>query len=244
MGSFARGIDGGDEECVHLAQDPGEIVQQVAGPGEPVRLEGDHQPPARPRFARRGEGRFDFARVVAVVVDEPDPVLTDPDRVPDLEAPSDPLERGERVANELVVHSERPRDGDRGERVQHVVATRQVERHIEPRPEVAGRDPEASPGLDRGHVHRPQVRLLVEAVRHDRSRHLRQHRAHPRIVRAQDGQAIERQMAEKLDECGVQARLVLLPPRLHVVVVDVGHDRHLRPQTKKDSSLSSASATM
>ena len=96
--------------------------------------------------------------MMSVVVHEADVVLADPDPFPNLEPPSDALERRQRLSDELVVDLERTRDRNRGKRIEHVVTPREVEGHLDPpaRASPAG-NPKVRPRLVRRHVHRAQV---------------------------------------------------------------------------------------
>ena len=76
---LAGGIDVGQQDGVGAADHLHEVLEAVARAGVAVRLEGEHQAPARERAARRGERRRHLDRVVAVVVDQrevPPPAAT------------------------------------------------------------------------------------------------------------------------------------------------------------------------
>ena len=67
---LAGGIDLGQQHRVGAAQHLDEVLEAVARARVAVRLEGEHEAPARERAARRGQRRGHLDRVVAVVVDQ------------------------------------------------------------------------------------------------------------------------------------------------------------------------------
>ena len=129
IGGSPAGVDLGDDERVRLREHLGEVVEQVARARVAVRLEHQHDAPIGPALARGLERRRDLGRVMAVVVDQRRcgraPVSSSPSH---LQPPVDALELRERALDRLVADLELGRDRDRGERVQHVVPARQVQR--------------------------------------------------------------------------------------------------------------------
>ena len=101
-----------------------------------MRLERDHDAAAGIGGARRGQRRLHLDRMVAVVVDQREAAAV-PRRHRDLavalEPPADAAELGERRDDRLVGRAEFAADGDRGERVAHVVLADQVQLDIERR---------------------------------------------------------------------------------------------------------------
>ena len=118
---LARRVDLGHEQRVRSRERAAEVVDQVVRARVAVRLEGEHQPPARPGLARGLDRRLDLGRMVAVVVDERDAPGLRRDFADDLEPAADALEAGERALDRGVLDLELGRDRDRGERVAHVV---------------------------------------------------------------------------------------------------------------------------
>jgi hypothetical protein len=151
-----------------------------------------------------------------------------------LEAPADAVELGQALDHRRVGQLELGGDRDRRERVEHVVHARQVERDRE-----VGHA-HAVPALHR-EAHRAGVgddvdgadhRVGAEAVGHERARDHRHDRAHARIVGAEDGGAVERHLVDELDEGLLQLGEVVAVG-VHVVGVDVRHDRHHRQQVEE-----------
>jgi hypothetical protein len=87
--------------------------------------------------------------------------------------------------------------------------------------------PSSAAHVDGAHLH-----VLVHAVGDDRARDHRDDRAHAGIVAADHRRAVERHAVQELDERGLQAREVVAVG-VHVVGVDVGHDRQDRHQVQE-----------
>ena len=148
---LARRIDLGDQQRVGRRQHLREVVEQVAGARVAVRLEHQHQAALRPGLAHGLERRGDLGRVVAVVVDERDAAARSLDVAEHLQAPVDALEARQRALDGRVGDLELRGHGDGGQRVEHVVQARQVQRdrqrvfgtrtqHVECRLRTAARD--------------------------------------------------------------------------------------------------------
>ena len=129
---FAGGVDFGQQQGVDAGQHLDEVLEQVAGAGVAVRLECQHQAPLREGAARGGDGGRHFHRVVAVIVDQGETAaVRQRNLAVALEAPSDALELGQRLDDGRIGRAHFAGDGNRRQRVQHVVHARQVERDLE-----------------------------------------------------------------------------------------------------------------
>ena len=138
VGAGDRRLAGGvhlvDDERVGVGEHLRELVEQVARARVAMRLEGEHDAAAGPALAGGLDRRGDLGRVMAVVVDERDACRCAVATVAEeLQPALDALEAGERALDRAVVDLELGRDGDRRERIQHVVPARQVERDVQRR---------------------------------------------------------------------------------------------------------------
>src|SRR5690242_1536643 len=93
-------------------------------PAVPVGLE-NHVNPVEMALARRGQGRADLRRMMAVVVDDRDAALL----ALELESAIDTAKAGKAVANRRRVQVQFESNCDDGRGIQHVVHTRHV--HME-----------------------------------------------------------------------------------------------------------------
>ena len=125
-------------------------------------------------------------------------------------------------------------DGDRRQRVQHVVVAGQVERDLQVghAHAVAALHREAHRAGVRLDVDGAHHRVGAEAVADHRPRDHRHDRAHAGIVDAQDRGAVERHPVDELDERLLQPREVVAVG-VHVVGVDVRDDGHHRQQVQE-----------
>ena len=119
---FRGGVNVGDEDDVGGLQDFSEIIGQRLRPGVAVRLEKDDEPL---RLERAGglERGGELGRMVAVVVD--DPIVRG--EIFGFEAALGPGEGGERAGDEREFRAAAVRQRDGGERVEHVVVSRDAE---------------------------------------------------------------------------------------------------------------------
>ncbi len=228
---LARRVDLGHEQRVGRRQRAAEVVDQVACARVAVRLEREHQPPARPGLAHGVHRRLDLGRVMAVVVDQRHATGARRDFAHHLEPPADALEARECALDRRVLDLELGRDRDRRERVPHVVHAGQVQRDRKRRP--AGADHvetgRCALALEPGGA---DVCVLAEPVAHGRSADLGQDLAHDLVVAAHHRETVERQVVQELDEALLEL-LEVAAVRAQVVVVDVGDDRDHRLQVQE-----------
>ena len=201
-----------------------------------MRLEGEHEAPAREGAARGRERRRHLDRVVAVVVDQREAAgaVRAGMLAVALEAAADAVELGQALDHRRVGQLELGGDGDRRQRVQHVVHAGQVQRdrevgHAHAVAALHGEAHRAGVGDDVDGAH---MRVGAEAVGDERARDHRQDRAHVGVVDAEDGGAVERHPVDEVDEGLLQLREVVAVG-VHVVGVDVGDDRHHRQQVQE-----------
>src|SRR5690606_32165403 len=134
-----------------------------------------------------------FARVVAIVVDQHHAAAVHRQLAVHLEAPAHALETFQAGDDGVVLDAFVTGDGDGGQGVEHVVHAGHVDGDRHRRLALAQH------GEMRTHafladVHGAQVGVLGEAVGDGRPADLRQDLAHHRVVDAQHGQAVERQV--------------------------------------------------
>ena len=118
LGLFASREDVGDDGLVGHRQGPSELALQVARAREQMRLKDGDDPPVG-AAARRLEGGRDLGRVMRVVVDH-DHAVAATDL---LVAPRRAAEPGKLGRRLVEAHADMSENGERGERVQHVVLT-------------------------------------------------------------------------------------------------------------------------
>src|SRR5438067_4577340 len=209
-------VDVGQHEDVDLVERLQEFVEQVAGAGVAVRLEGRHQPAreALPRGAQRGADLLGMVRVVV----HHEHVLLLPLH---LEAAMDAAELLEGVRRDAERDLEVGGDGEGGERVEGVMAAG----HAEPD---GAEPPLAAPDLEHGlepvdaEVARLPVGVGRRPVGDEALADVRHQGAHRHAVEAEDGQAVER---DAVDELEIRlAHPVHVPVVVEVLAVDVGDD--------------------
>ncbi|MCY1520553.1 hypothetical protein D9M68_553350 [compost metagenome] len=228
---LAGRIDLHQQQHVGLAEHLHEVLVEITGAGETVRLVDHHQAPFRPAAAHGLDHRRDFARVVAVVVDQHHAAAVDLQFAVHLEAPADALEAGQALDDGLVGNALVGGDDDGRQGVQHVVQARHVHRDIQRRALGAQHGEEGTHAF-LADVDRADVGVLAETVGDHRARHLRQDLAHHRVVHAHHRQTVERQVVQELDE-GLLQLVEVAAVGAHVVGVDVGHHRHHRLQVQE-----------
>ena len=190
---LAGGVDRRHQHRVGVVEAGAEILEQAGEAGVAMRLhDGDHA--AGGAGARGAQHGLDLDRVVAIVVDDADPV----DRAGTGEAALDALQARQRAADHLVGDAQLARDHDRGQGVGDVVQARQRELHpLQPALALAVlRADHDVEHLAVGLGHRGQgahIGLRAEAVGHDAPI------GHPAVesldlgmVDAQGGEAVER----------------------------------------------------
>lgn len=229
---LARRVDLAEQQHVDLGEHPGEILEQVAGPGIAVRLKGDHQAALRPAVPDRAHSGGDLPGVMAVVVDEQHPTARAVEFPIDLETPADPLESLKPAQQGPVADAQFVGYGNGGEGVLHVVPSREVQRHLEPLAHPVATHREVGPCALLPEVHGAHAGLLAEPVGQDRTPDLRQQIAHHRVVEAQHRKAVERQVMQKFQEAATQ-RPEIAPVGTQVIGVDVGDHGHHRLQIQE-----------
>ena len=111
------------------------------------------------------------------------------------------------------------------------MVARHVHRHVE-RLAVRAQHGEVGAHAFLTHVDRAHVGILGKAVGHGRAANLRQQFAHHRIIHAEHGQAVERQVVQELDE-GLLQPVEVAAIGAHVVGVDIGDHRDHRLQVQE-----------
>ena len=221
---FAGRIDRGGIDHVGVVEGGLEVVHVIAQAGEAVRLDHGDDPAGPHPFARGGQHRADFHRVVAIVVDHGHAI----DLAHLGEAPLDPGELGEAGLDDTVGTAHLGRDAHRGERVLDVVAARH--RQLDPLdPAVrsvafADHRVEAVAAGERDDILAPDVGLGGKAIGHHAAiAHLGDHRLDFGVIDAQHRAAIERHVFDEFDE-GLLDRFEIAVV-IEVFRIDVGDDR-------------------
>src|SRR5215470_7975106 len=202
-----------------------ELLPQMQGPCVAVWLEHRHDPAVEPGLGG-GQGRPDLGGMMTIVVDDRDAARAAEDLEPALdagEAGERRLDRGER---DLEVEP----DADRRERVEDVVAPRDLQGDLTEEPlalidlEAAGHARELNPARD-------EVGARLEPVRDDPLLDARDQELDVRLIQAQHGRAVERHLVHERDERvadRVEARVVV-----EVLGVDRRDDRDRRRQLQE-----------
>ena len=151
-----------------------------------------------------------------------------------LEPPADTLELGQRLEHSGIRNIELDRNGNRRQRIEHVVAAGQVQHHVQVRQDdtVAALHSEVHLCAGRSHIDGAHLRVFGKTVAGDRTGDLGHDVAHRRIVGTKNGGAVERHAVQEVDERRFQP-VEVVPVGLHVVGVDIGHDRHDRQQVQE-----------
>ena len=215
------------------------LLEQVIQARIPVRLaDRDQRALALHRAARLQNGG-DLDRVVAVIVDDLHRRLArDRNPISDRrEAPLHPAELRQCAAHLNVCGAKLQRHGDGRQRVLHIVLARHRQREILDQAYIgAGRAPDLDIEMRAvqvsAQVGRPHIGLQVEAVGDAAPvGDARRQCLHLRMVRAQNGEAVERQVLDK----GVEgfAQPVHGAVMVHVLGVDIGDDGAGRMQLGK-----------
>ena len=200
-----------------------------------MRLEPNHQAALGPTRAGRREYRFEFARMMAVIVDQQYLAATghilECQFAEQVEAPTDALEGGERVRDRRGRHAELPADRGRSQRVLHVVATRHIQAH---RGAFCIRQTQCEVGSASllMHILGTHVGLRSEAVAENVPRHFGSQRGDFGVVDAQHRQPVERQPVQEFGERHAHA-FKIAAVILQVIRVDIGDHRDLRIQAQE-----------
>ncbi|MCY1397037.1 hypothetical protein D9M71_120250 [compost metagenome] len=169
--------------------------------------------------------------MVAVVVHQHHAAAVDLQLAVDLEAPAHALEAGQAQDDGVVADALVGGNGDGGQGIQYVVVARHVHRDIQ-RLAVAAQDGEPGTHAFLTDIDGAYVGVFGEAVGNGGARHLGEDLAHHRIVHAEHGQTVERQVVEELHEGLLQSIEVALVGA-HVVRVDIGDHGHHRLQVQE-----------
>ena len=124
---LASGIHLAQQQHVDRGKNLDEVIEQVVRTGIAMRLEHHHQAPPRPAGACGLQRRGNLARVVRIIVDQQHPAGGCGDVTHQLKTPPDTLESGQRPLHGGIGHTQLGGNGNRGQRVQDIVATRQVQ---------------------------------------------------------------------------------------------------------------------
>ena len=234
---FTCGIHLAQQHHIGLAEYLDEILEAVARAAVAVRLECQHQPPARVGAACRSNGGGHFHRMVAVIVDHEKAAAALCGNLPIvLEAPPYPLETGQGAQHGVVGNVERLGNADGRKGVEHVVFAGKVEhnRQIRKRRAVAALHGETHLSVFGEHIHCPNLCVFTHAVSGDRTGDLRQDVAQCRAVDAQHGVAVERHAVQEVDK-GLFQVAEVMAVCFHVIGVDVGDYRHDGQQLQERS---------
>ena len=86
--------------------------------------------------------------------------------------------------------------------------------------------------IDRTHIDRPHLRVVIESVAGDRAGHLRHDFLHRGIVRAKNGCSVERHAVQEIHKRTLEP-VEVVTVGFHMVSIDVGHHSHNGQQVKE-----------
>src|SRR6266436_1747858 len=222
---LAGRIDVHHDQHVSQIERRQELLPQVQRSRVPVRLEHRHDPAVEPGLGG-GQGRPDLGGMMAVVVDHRDAARAAEDLKPAL----DSGEAGQRFLDRGERDFEVEPDTDRRERVEHVVAPRDLEGDLAEQAlalidlEAAGHARELQPARD-------EVGTRLEPVRDDPLLDAREQELDVRLIQAQHRRAVERHLVDERDER--VADHVEAPVVVEVLGVDRRDDRDRRRQLQE-----------
>ena len=237
---LARGVDLSQQHRIRQGHDLDEVFKTIARAAVAVGLERQHQAAAFKRAARRSQRGRHLHRVVAIVIDHRD----DAARLAifagqrlvaiPLEAAAHAFEFLQRGQHRGVcnIQLHRHRNGRQG--IDHVVATRQVQHHIQigQHHAITPLHSEMHLRTHRAHVHGAHLGRLAKTVAGDGARDLAQDVLDAGVIGAQNGSAIKRHAVQKFDERAFQtAHIVAIG--FHMIRVDIGHYGHHRQQVQE-----------
>src|SRR3990172_7267659 len=224
-GLLAGGVDVHNDDRIGLVEGRKELIKKVLRPRIPVRLEHRDHPAAGSGLCG-GERGPDLRRVMAVIVDDGDPV----DLALDLEAALHAAETPERGTDYLDVDVELPRHGDRGETVIDIVYP--GDGKLEPAEVPAAvRDPEPRSKRSERNILRLIVGLGAHPVRQIPLLNKGDQRLDMLFVEAEYGDAVERDFVDEQKERVLDLVDVLVV--IEVFRVDVRHHGDGRRQLEK-----------
>ena len=200
-----------------------------------MRLEPDHQAALGPTRAGRRKYRFEFARMMAVIVDQQYLAATghilERQFAEQIETSTDALEGIERVRDRRRRHAELPADRGRGQCVLHIVATRHIQAHSAAF-RIRQTQCEVGSASLLMHILGTHVGLRSEAVAENVPWHFGSQRGDFGVVDAQHRQPVERQPVQEFGERHAHA-LEIAAVILQMVGVDIGDHRDLRIQAQE-----------
>ena len=222
---LSRRIDTRDQKQVGIRKAFSKLRAQELCPRVAMRLkDADKSLGVRLPCCRKGDG--DLRRMMRIVVHDPDAALLSLR----LEATLRTVELGECVTNRRELHTREARNGDTGERVEDVVAPRNIEQHaphLRPALMNGKRDHRAA-RLD---VRCAVIRLMVDGVGNDLMRCLACDIAQDFVFKAEHCRPVRIHLLDELTEC--RDDLLHRSIVIHVVVLDVGHHSDMRAQLEE-----------
>src|SRR3972149_2894952 len=222
---FASGVDFRQYELLSVVEGRQHLVEVALCPRVPVRLE-DRDHPVRPTLLRGPQYSLYLLRVVAVVVDNDYAARLSPY----VKTPLDAGEAFEPGLYPLEGYLQFHRDRNGRERVIYVVLSREVERHLA---EALLIVPDLEGGLHAVVDYLPgvEVGLGREAVGPEPPRYPGYEPLNDRVVEADDGAAVERDLVHEVQERGLYVVHVLVV--VHVLTVYVSDDRYRGRELQK-----------
>src|SRR5499427_9471639 len=197
---LAGRVDVHHDQHVSQVERREKFFPQMQGPGVAVRLKHRHDPTVESSLGGR-QRSSDLGRVMPIVVDHRDASGA----AQDLKAALDSRESAQRPLNGGERNLEVEPDADRRERVEYIVATRDLQGDLaEQAPALIDLEPAGHPRELQ--AARDQIRARLEPVRDDPLLEAREQELDIGLVQAEDGRAVEGHLVDEGDE-GVADRV-------------------------------------
>ena len=198
-----------------------------------MRLKCQHDSLAGKCAARSLQYRIHLDRMVAVVIDQRKRAAgRNGNFTVTLESPPDTRKARKCCGNVCVVDASLARDGNRRERIQHIVIAGEIEFDVENLFVATAHGGEFHHAVRGANIYRAQVHILTHAVGQHRLGEARQDFADVGIVGTQHRQTIKRQVLQEFHECRLKLAEVVRVG-IHMVLIDIGDHRHDRLQVQK-----------
>ena len=201
-----------------------------------MRLEYHDQIFIRPAGTRRFDSGVDFRRVVAIVIDQHRAARFAVDfrqRIfaKEVETTAGTLEAFQRAQDRLIVNPLFRRHGDRRRRVQRVMASRGIERHLQ-QFFILTHQAEMPLRSNLTVVFYADVGVVAKTVGGDLPADARQQFPDHRVIHTHHRASIERQVVQEVNK-GLLQILEIAMVGVHVVGFDVGNNGHHRLQVQE-----------
>src|SRR5210317_61778 len=211
---LTSGIDIHDGNVISLVEGSHEVIKQCLGPAVSMRLEHRDDAPVPPGTGRR-QGRLDFDRMMAVVINNHDPLRL----ALDLKPAPDTAEVLEDLGDRRELHIQLHSDSNRSQGIQNVVPAGHANAELAEliSPAVYFESCAVTFVDDFGGL---EIGLAGQAVSHQAFPDLGDHPLQVLIIETKYDQPVERHLVDKIDKgC---ANLIDIFVVVEMILVDIG----------------------